>query len=475
MNDELKHKKHSIYGQLMQEKKLMQAWEKVKANKGAGGIDNITIEEYTKHEKENTLQLAKVMQAREYEATAVKRVYIPKKNGDKRPLGIPVLNDRIIQQAVKNAIEPFFEKEVFHKWSCGYRPDRGIERVMQIILWNIEIGYNHIYDCDIKGFFDNIPHKKLMKVINKYISDGSVLKLIWKWLKAGYMEEGKFYETNSGTPQGGVISPILANIYLNELDWELEKEGIHFVRYCDDFLLFAKTEEEIRRAGEIAKRVIEDLGLEVAINKTKFVDFNKDNFKFVGFEFHHWRENKKGEKYYFIKPDEKSLKDFKRKIKLKTQKTITLSKEEWIERVNPIIRGKVNYYLNIYKAVKKNESYGQKSHCNLNCFSKELHNIDMYTRQRLRLCMQHKHPNMKKAWKMCTKWNVEYFCQIGLVSSNWLYYNKMYGYTIEQYIERQTSKNKVKKMKYIEKLKAKGIEYYNEIRLNKMRNAGAIA
>ena len=475
MNEELKHKKHSIYGQLMQEKKLMQAWSKVKASKGAGGIDNITIEEYIKHEQENTLALAKVMQAREYKPTAVKRVYIPKKNGDKRPLGIPVLNDRIIQQAVKNAIEPFFEEEIFHKWSCGYRPNVGIERVMQIILWNIETGHNHIYDCDIKGFFDNIPHKKLMKVLNKYIADGTVLDIVWKWLKAGYMEEGKYYETTSGTPQGGVISPILANIYLNELDWELEKEGIHFVRYCDDFLLFAKTENEIRKAGEIAKRVIESLGLEVAINKTKFVDFNKDNFKFVGFEFNHWRESKKGEKYYFVKPEEKSLKDFKRKIKQKTQKTLTLSKEEWIERVNPIIRGKINYYLNIFNAIKKNEEYGQKSHCKMNLISKELHSIDMYTRQRLRICMQHKHPNMKKAWLMTSRWNIEFFCNIGLISSNWLYYNKIYGYTIEQYIEKQTGHIRKKKERYIEKMKAKGIKYYDKIRINKMRSAGVIA
>lgn len=475
MNEAVKHKIHSIYGQLMQEKKLMQAWSKVKANKGAGGIDNITIEEFAKHEEENVIALAKTMQERTYNPTAVRRVYIPKKNGDKRPLGIPVLNDRIIQQAVKNAIEPFFEKEVFHKWSCGYRPNVGIERVMQIILWNIETGYNHIYDCDIRGFFDNIPHKKLMKVLNKYIADGTVLDITWKWLKAGYMEEGKYYETTSGTPQGGVISPILANIYLNELDWELEKEGIHFVRYCDDFLLFAKTEEEIKRAGEIAKRVIESLGLEVAINKTKFVDFNKDNFKFVGFEFNHWRSSKKGEQYYFVVPEEKSIKDFKRKIKLQTQKTLTLNKEEWLDRVNPIIRGKTNYYLNIYNAIKENEKYGQKSHCKINCFSRELHKIDMYTRQRLRICMQHKHPNMKKAWLMISRWNVEYFCKIGLIASNWLYYNKIYGYTIEQYIEKQTSKNKEKREKHIEKMKEKGLEYYDKIRINKMRSAGVIA
>lgn len=474
MNKELKHKIHSIYGQLMQEKKLKQAWDKVKVNKGAGGIDNITIEEYTKHEEENLQDLAKLMQEREYKATAVRRVYIPKKNGDKRPLGIPILKDRIIQQAVKNAIEPFFEENVFHKWSCGYRANIGVERVLQNILWNMEIGYNYIYDCDIKGFFNNIPHKNLMKILNKYIADGSVLDIIWQWLKAGYMEEGKYYDTISGTPQGGVISPILANIYLNELDWELEKENIHFVRYCDDFLLFAKTEEEIKRAGKIAKRVIEELGLEVAMDKTRYVDFNKDNFKFIGFEFHHWRESKQGKKYYFVKPEDKSIKNFKKKIKEATRRTLTLNKEEWLNRVNPIIRGKTNYYLNVYKAVEANKRYGQESHCNLKCFSKELHSIDMYTRQRLRVCMQHRHPNMRKGWLMGDKWNVEYFCRIGLIPSNWLYYNKMYGYTIEQYIEKQTKKRKARRKRYIDNLKQRGIEYYDEIRLEKMQRAKAL-
>lgn len=274
---------------------------------------------------------------------------------------------------------------------------------------------------------------------------------------------------------GGVISPMLANIYLNELDWELEKEGIRFVRYCDDFLLFAKTEEDIKKAGEIANRIIESLGLQIAMNKTKYVDFNKEDFKFVSFDFKHWRENKQGHKYFMVEPTEKSFEDFKYKIKQATGKTLTLSKQAWLDKVNPIIRGKVNYYLIPYKAVKANEAYGQMSHCYLKSFSRQLHSMDTYTRQRLRLCMIHKHPTMKKAWLMCTKWNIEYFCKIGLISSNWLYYNKMYGYTIEQYVERQTKKTRTKRAKHIERLKEKGLEYLAPDRITKISNARKVA
>ena len=364
MNQELKLKWHSIYGQILFDRKLMGAWKQVKENDGSGGIDKETIESFTADEENKIMELLKELREKTYKPTPVKRVYIPKSNGKKRPLGIPVIKDRIVQQSIVNVLSPLSEEHIFHKWSCGYRPNLGVQRVLQIILWNIETGYNHIYDCDIKGFFDNIPHKKLMRILSKYVADGTVLDMVWQWLKAGYMEEGKYHETNSGTPQGGVISPLLANIYLNELDWALEAEGIRFVRYADDFLLFAKTEEDIKRAGEIAKEVLEKLGLEVSMEKTKIVDFDKDDFKFVGYNFEHWRQRKKDDsKYFIVKPTENSFRDFKKKIKDATRKTLTLGKEAWLKRINPIVRGKVNYYLNLYKAAEANKGHGQESHC----------------------------------------------------------------------------------------------------------------
>lgn len=468
MNNPMKLKYHSLYGQLLRDRVLMNAWKKVKANRGSGGIDGVTIKEYAKNEQENILKLLEKLKAKEYKPTPVRRVYIPKKDGKKRPLGIPTLEDRIVQQALTDILMPKYEKLVFHNWSMGYRPGRGVESALQVIIKNIELGRNWIYDCDIKGFFDNIPHKKLMKVLNKVIADGTVLDLIWSWLKCGYMEDGKYYNTKTGQVQGGVISPLLANIYLNELDWELHKAKIYFVRYADDFLLFCETEEEVIRAGNIAKSVIESLGLEVAMNKTKVVDFKNDDFDFLGFHFNHWKTSKKGNDYYSIVPTEKSVKTFKKAIKDKTQRIWTKPKEEWIKDINPIIVGKTNYYLNVYKALKVFEGHMQ-THCVIHAMSTYLDMMDSYVRQRLRMCMIHKHPTVRKAYGMCYKWSIEFFARIGLVPSRWWFYFKMWGtYTIEMYVEKQKRRNKVIMNKRIQKLKVQGKEYYTKERLKKM-------
>ncbi len=468
MNNPMKLKYHSLYGQLLQDRVLMNAWKKVKANRGSGGIDGVTIKEYAKNEQENVLELLEKLKAKEYKPTPVRRVYIPKKDGKKRPLGIPTLEDRIVQQALTDILMPKYEKLVFHNWSMGYRPGRGVESALQVIIKNIELGRNWIYDCDIKGFFDNIPHKKLMKVLNKVIADGTVLDLIWSWLKCGYMEDGKYYNAKAGQPQGGVISPLLANVYLNELDWELHKAKIYFVRYADDFLLFCETEEEVTRAGNIAKSVIESLGLEVAMNKTKVVDFKNDDFDFLGFHFNHWRTSKNGKDYYSIVPTEKSIKTFKKAIKDKTQRKWTKPKEVWIKDINPIIVGKTNYFLNVYKALKVFEGRIQ-THCVIHAMSTYLDKMDSYVRQRLRMCMIHKHPTVRKSYGMHYKWNIKFFVCVGLIPSKWWFYYKMWKtYTIEKYVEYHMRRNNVNMVKRIQILKEQGVEYYTKERLKKM-------
>lgn len=476
MNQELKLKWHSIYGQILFERKLKEAWRKVDENDGAGGIDGETIASFKKNEDAKIAELLQRLREKTYKPSPVRRQYIPKKNGKLRPLGIPNIEDRIVQQAIVNVISPKCEEQVFHKWSCGYRPNLGAKRVMQIILWNIESGYNHIYDCDIKGFFDNIPHKKLMKVLTKYMADGTVLDMVWAWLKAGYMEEGKYCPTETGTPQGGVISPLLANLYLNELDWKLEEQGVRFVRYADDFLLFAKTREDIEKAAGIAQETLNSLGLEVSIEKTRFVDFDKDDFNFMGFTFEHWRQRKKdGKPYFMVKPTEANLNDFKQKIKARTKKTLTLNPKKWLEQVNPVIRGKINYFLNIFNAIKDNQKYGQESRCFLNAYGRELEAIDAYTRQRLRVAMIHNHPSQRKGHAMKTKWNNEFFARIGLIPATWLYYSKQFGYTIEQYIARQKERQKKSQARKVQRAKERGQEYYTPDLVRKMNYAQRLA
>lgn len=462
-------KYHSLYGQLLQDRVLMKAWKQVKENKGSGGIDGVTIDKYAMNEQENIFKLLEKLKKKEYKPTPVRRVYIPKKDGKKRPLGIPTLEDRIVQQALSNILSPKYEEHVFHPWSMGYRPHRGVDSALQVVIKNIEEGRNWIYDCDIKGFFDNIPHKKLMRVLNKVIADGTVLDLIWSWLKSGYMENGKYYETKSGSPQGGVISPLLANIYLNELDWELHKEKIHFVRYADDFLLFCETEEGIIRAGDIARSVIESLGLAVAMNKTKVINFKDDDFDFLGFHFKHWKRGKKGNNYYSIVPTDKSIKSFKKTIKDRTQRKWTKSKEEWIKDINPIIVGKTNYYLSVYKANRVFEEHGIVTHCNIHIMIHYLDRLDKYIRQRLRMCMIHKHPSIRKAMGMKIKWNIEFYVRIGLIPSKWLFLNKVWnGYTKDQYIEWETRKNRLAYERQVQKAIEQGKVYFTKQRLRKM-------
>lgn len=472
MSQEWKFKLHSVYGQLLFDRKLTNSFGQVKANKGAGGIDGETIESYELNLQDNIMNLLEKLRAKTYQPQPVRRVYIPKKDGKKRPLGIPTIEDRIVQQSVVNVLQPKFEEQLFHSWSVGYRPNRGVKRALQIILWNIEQGYNHIYDCDIKGFFDNIPHEKLIKVLKKYVSDRTVLNMIEKWLKAGYMEEGNRLHSDYGTPQGGVISPLLANVYLNEMDWLWDLHGIRFVRYADDFLLFAKSKEDIQKAAALTKEKLKELGLEISQEKTQVVDFRKDNFDFLGFTFHHWREGKKGkEPAFHVTPKADSIKDFRLKIKEKTRKNLTLSKEEWIKRVNPIIRGKVNYYVTIIIAIKENEGLGLKSHCRTRWVRRTLQDLDGYIRRRLRVAFIHKHPSQRKGMKMQSLWNNAFFLKINLISAYWLYLNKAYGYTKEQYMVDLTKKSRRHVKKNKRRAKEKGEEYYSPHRLRKMQNA----
>ena len=204
------------------------------------------------------------------------------------------------------------------------------------------------------------------------------------------------------------------------------------------------------------------------MNKTKVVDFKNEDFDFLGFHFNHWRTSKKGNDYYSIVPTEKSIKTFKKAIKDKTQRKWTKPKEEWINDVNPIIVGKTNYYLNVHIALKVFEGHMQ-THCVIRAMSIYLEKMDKYVRQRLRVCMIHKHPTVRKSYGMRYKWNIEFFARIGLIPSKWWFYYKMWGtYTIEKYVETHMQRNKAYMDKHIQKRKDQGIVFYTKERLKKM-------
>lgn len=448
MNEPLKHKLFSVYGQILNEKILKESWKKVRSNKGAGGIDKVTIKKFEENLDENIAELLRELKEKTYKPTAVRRVYIPKKNGKMRPLGIPTIKDRIVQQALVLRLEPFFEANVFHRDSCGFRPNRDAETALKKILWNIETGHHYIYDFDIKGYFDNIPHKKLMKVLNKYIADGTVLDIIWKSLKAGYMEDGVVYETASGTMQGGVISPLIANIYLNELDWELEKEHLRFVRYADDSIVMCQTPQELEKAKAVVHRVLDELGLEIAEDKTDDIDFHDKDFDYLGFTFSHIWTDDNGKWHYFVQPSDKSLKKFKQDIKARTRKSYSHSFEEWTAELNPVLRGKFNYFLVANKAVKAVWIECRRRNISFHGEAKRNYgDLDGYVRQRLRVNFANRgkrHAGQRDGKLMTVKYGNEFFVKgIGLVTG---YYMAMQlrepALSVDEFLKRIKRKRK---------------------------------
>lgn len=453
MNEPLKHKLFSVYGQILNVKILKEAWKRVRRNNGSGGVDKVTIKRFEENLDENIEKLLTELKEKAYKPSPVRRVYIPKKNGKMRPLGIPTIKDRIVQQALVMRLEPFFEENVFHRDSCGFRPNRNAETALKKILWNIETGHHYIYDFDIKGYFDNIPHKKLMKVLNKYIADGTVLDIIWKSLKAGYMEDDIRYETASGTMQGGVISPLIANIYLNELDWELEKEHLRFVRYADDSIVMCRTEQELTKAKNVVRRVLDELGLELAEDKTDDIDFHDKDFDFLGFTFRHIWTDGKEEWHYFVKPSEKSLKKFKQDIKARTRKTYSHSFEEWTAELNPILRGKFNYYLVANKAVRavwlECKRRGMRFHGKA---KRSYGDLDSYVRQRLRVNFGNRgkrHAKQMDGKMLTVKYDNKFFVKtMGLVTGHYMaMLLREPAMTVDEFLARTKRRRKYDKRK----------------------------
>jgi len=326
-------KYHSLRDKVFSLKNLYAAFQHVKKNKGKAGLDRVSIKQFESDLENNIQNIHKELKTAIYNPSPVLRVYIPKGRHDKRPLGIPIVKDRVVQQAFRQIIEPIFEKD-FSDNSFGFRPKRSCHDAIRRLEQYKQEGYRSILDADIKAFYDTIPHKLIMDSLCEKIADGWVLNSIENMLKAGVMEDGIVHKTNQGTPQGGVISPLLANLVGNIIDKELEKVGYKFVRYADDFVVMTKTQEELPVALTYVKEIIEGkLGMKLSEDKTKLTNF-KRGFRFLGFDF-------KGKNKGISMKSLDKLKDTVRDITRRTQGVNLIAV---IEKLNPVIRGHVNYF-----------------------------------------------------------------------------------------------------------------------------------
>lgn len=378
-----KIKVHSLTGRITSEL-VYDAWRAVERNRGAAGIDKVSVQMFETNKHANLARIERELKQGTFEPLPARRVYIPKDaQGTKfRPLGIPAVRDRVAQEVLRRLLNPIFEVK-FHDHSYGFRPGRSCHDAMEKVLELGRQGYRYVLDADISGFFDNLSHSAIMRELSNEVADGNILRLVEKFLRAGVMEGGKRRPTRVGTPQGGVASPLLANIALNVLDWHLHEHGFRFVRYADDFVVLCRTEEQAKEARTQVDRLISDrLGLSLSPEKTKVSRFHQ-GFSFLGFDI----------KSRFVRMRAKSMENFKTKVRRITRRSHNLD-AEMIEELNHVIRGTANYFATPW------------SHC-----GDAYRRLDRWIRMRLR-CMKFK----RKSKTDNVRIRLKHFRRMGLLS-----------------------------------------------------------
>lgn len=327
-----------LLGKVLSKENLNKAYKQVYKNKGASGVDGVTIEELFAYIKEHKEEILWQIRNRKYKPQPVRRVYIPKENGKMRNLGIPSVIDRVIQQAIVQVLTPIYEEQ-FSNTSYGFRPNRSCEMAVIKALECFNDGYDWIVDIDLQSFFDEVNQDKLIGIIRRTVKDGNLVSLIRKFLQSGVMEKGVLTETKKGTPQGGNLSPLLSNIMLNELDKELDKRGLKYVRYADDCLIMVKSEKAANRVMEsITTFITKKLGLIVNVEKSKVARPNQ--IKYLGFGFY----KKINQNKWRPKPHIKSIQKFKLKLRQILCRSWSISLDYRLLKLKQLIYGWVNYF-----------------------------------------------------------------------------------------------------------------------------------
>ena len=325
---------HSLIDKVYKQENLYSAYREVAANKGAPGVDNITIEDFTAGLTRNMDKLGRQLRDGSYRPQAVKRVHIPKPgSSETRPLGIPTVRDRVVQNALRHALEPILERQ-FAEHSYGFRPNRGCKDALRRVDRLLKAGYEYTVDVDLKSYFDTIPHDRLIAELRKHVADNSVIELVEKFLKADILDGLEHWTPTSGAPQGAIVSPLLSNLYLNELDHEMASAGFQMTRYADDLVIQCRTRAEAEAALEKIQQWTAERGLTLHPTKTKIVHVHKDGFEFLGYRFIKHRRF----------PRKKSMMKFKDTIRGKTTRTNGQSLQTIIVDVNRTLRGWFEYF-----------------------------------------------------------------------------------------------------------------------------------
>ena len=314
---------------------LQRAFERVKANGGAPGVDYQTVEMFEAHLEQNLEQIAQALKGGTYRPQPVKRVWIPKPGSqERRPLGVPTVRDRVVQTALRHVLEPIFERD-FAEQSYGFRPKRGAKGALRCVDSLLKAGYHWVVDADLKSYYDTIPHPQMLERVGERIADGRIMTLVEAMLKQGVMDSMREWQPEEGTPQGAVISPLLSNIYLNPLDQQMRDSGLQMIRYADDFVILCRSEAEAKQALAEVQAWTVEAGLTLHPDKTRIVDVTQPGgFDFLGYHF------EAGQRW----PRRKSLRKFRDSIRQKTQRNNGYSLSVIILNVNRTLKGWFQYF-----------------------------------------------------------------------------------------------------------------------------------